>query len=334
MHTTASKGTRIEYDSVISPEQAIDVLSKNEVDVAVVTDHNTTMAYKQMKSLGKRKNVNIIRGIEISSSDGHIIGLGVQEGIDEKLGEGRKRLSAPEAVDLIKAFCGEVYIPHPFDVQRKGLGMKIFEIDGIIEVFNPMNIFGFENELADMVASKLGRPKAVGADAHIQDRLNTCITCIDAEPNEDSVLRTIKNGSVRFENCRYMSLREFKELILRRMRFSYQYILQKIAYGWEVDRWYMKYANGWLMRQVEREVLKLGVRIPNSYIWDSASILAYVIASMYAKRVKHFYKLCMKNVNSYGVTRTEELHQIEAYRFPSYILQKPLTTMSSGISNP
>jgi len=32
---------------------------------------------------------------------------------------------------------------------------------------NPMNIFGFENELAYIVASELERPKAVGSDAHI-----------------------------------------------------------------------------------------------------------------------------------------------------------------------
>jgi hypothetical protein len=294
MHTTASRGTRIEYDSVIGPKQAIDILSKSGVNAAVVTDHDTTRAYDLMKSYGKSKGVYVIRGIEITSSEGHILGLGVEEGIDKKLNGAQNRLTALETADLIRDFCGEVYIPHPFDIEKKGVGMKILEIDGMVEVFNPMNIFGFENALADKVASKLGKPKVVGADAHMQSSLNMCLTCVDSELNEDSILRSLKKGRVKFENCKYMHLMDFKELVLSRMQFSYQDIMQKINDGWDIDSWYMNYANNCAMKKIEKGMLKLGVRKPDAGIWDSMTQIAYVVAMKYAKRVKKEYSKSMR----------------------------------------
>ncbi len=294
MHTTASRGTRIEYDSVISPKQAIDVLSKNGVNAAIVTDHNTTRAFDFMKEYGKSKGVYVIRGIEVDSSDGHILGLGVAEGIAERLNSPTKRLTALETSDIIRDFCGEIYIPHPFDIAKKGVGMKIFEIDGMIEVFNPMNIFGFENALANKVASKLGKTKVVGADAHMQSSLNTCLTCVDSELNEDSILRNLKKGQVKFENCKYMHLTDFKELVLSRMQFSYKNTLQKINDGWNVDSWYMKYANNCAVKKIEKRMLELGVRKPDARIWGYITKMAYVVAMKYAKRVKKEYtNLCV-----------------------------------------
>ena len=167
MHTTVSRGTRIEYDSIITPMTAINTLVRSGVDAVAVTDHNTTRAYNQMNRIGERKGVYVIRGIEIDTVGGHIIGLGVEDGIDHNIKRRGKGLTALEAADLIRDFNGEVYIPHPFDIQKKGLGTKIPEVDGIVEVFKPMNIFRFENELAHIVASELERPKAVGSDAHI-----------------------------------------------------------------------------------------------------------------------------------------------------------------------
>jgi len=285
MHTTSSRGSRIEYDSVISPKQAIIVLSKSGVDVAAVTDHNTTRAYNHMREIGKRKGVYVVRGIEMDTLDGHIIGLGCGEGIDRRIKGGRKRLTAPEAADLIRDFNGEVYIPHPFDIQRKGLRTKISEIEGIVEVFNPMNIFGFENELALEAATKLKRPKAVGSDAHTPTLLGSCITCIDSELNEASILSSLRKGKATFENCRYISLKEMKDWVLRRMYLSYHSIVYKTDHGWgEEDAGYMKAADSRLMRKLEKVTLELGVRRPNSHVWDFTSIIAYSTAVIIAKK--------------------------------------------------
>lgn len=293
MHTTYSRGTRIKYDSIIRPKEAVDVLSRRGVDVVAVTDHNTTRAYKKMKASAKGKALIVINGIEISTTDGHLIGLGISEDIDHRL-ESRK-INAFEACDLIKDLGGEVYCPHPFDVQKNGLGAKILEIDGIVEVFNPMNIFGFENELAKRVASKLGKPTAVGADAHSHGFLDTCLTCLDSESDENSILKTLRNGEATFENCRYMTLREMKEWALQRMQFSYSSIREKIACGWDADAWYMNLANNWVFRQLERIVLELGIRNPQSLVWDLVSYFSYSVAALKARSAEKDYLRCLES---------------------------------------
>ena len=52
VHTTASRGTRIKYDSTITPAEAIEILYKRGVDAVAVTDHNTTRAYDLMRRIG------------------------------------------------------------------------------------------------------------------------------------------------------------------------------------------------------------------------------------------------------------------------------------------
>jgi len=117
MHTTESRGTRIKYDSVIRPKEAVNILSKSGVDAFVVTDHNTTRAYNKMRDYAKTKSLIAINGIEIDTTDGHVIGLGVDEGIDLKLTNGKKNVF--EICDLIRDYNGEVYIPHPFDASAR-----------------------------------------------------------------------------------------------------------------------------------------------------------------------------------------------------------------------
>ena len=290
VHTTASRGTRIKYDSTITPAEAIKILRKRGVDAVAVTDHNTTRAYDLMRRIGERKGVYVIRGIEIDTLDGHLIGLGVEGEIERRLHRRRKFLTASEAAELIRDFNGEVYIPHPFDIQHKGIGMKVSEVNGIVEVFNPMNIFGFEDEIARIVASKLGRPMAVGSDAHTESLLGCCINLVSSEPDVYSILRSLRKGEVRFEKCRYISIKELKEWVLRRMLFSQKSIKSKIDRGWEIDANYMVVANNPLMRKLEKLALELGIRSPSSPIWDFTALMAYSVAVIYAKKSEKEYR--------------------------------------------
>jgi len=287
VHTTASRGTRIKYDSTITPQEAIKVLYEKRVDAVAVTDHNTTRAYKEMKQLGERKGIHVIRGIEIDTTEGHLIGLGVDEEIEKHLS---KPLTAAEAAELITDLCGEVYIPHPFDILRKGLGVKIASIDGIVEVFNPMNLFWFENELARTVASRLGRPMAVGSDAHSPKLLGSCINILDSELDTYSILKHLKKGEARFEKCRPISVGEMKEWALEKIILSRGSIEEKLEQGWGVDANYMIVANNTLMRKLERVTLETGARRPYSRVWDVVALMAYTVAAFIAKMREEEYR--------------------------------------------
>jgi len=287
LHTTESKGTRIPRESVITPKRAIDIIKKNNINVVAITDHNSTIAYPKIKEYAKKKGILALNGIEVNTSDGHLIGLGVDEGIEKKL---NRDMSALEVSDVIRSCGGTVYIPHPFDVRKEGLGVKIREVRGIVEVFNSMNIFGFEDKFADIVASKLNLPKAVGADAHTHGMINSGITVIDSELDETSVLKTLRKGKTRFENCRYMTTKEMKEWVLERTTSSYDFIMSNIKNGWIIDKWYMNVANFKPIKFLEKEVLDFGVRNRKSKFWDVITNLSYVIASFYGQLSKReFY---------------------------------------------
>lgn len=277
-HTTESKCTRIKTDSIIKPKQAIDLAKKYGLDAIAVTDHNTTSAYPKMKKYAEKNGIILINGIEANTADGHLIGLRIDEGIENKI---NRKMSALEVSDVIRDCGGEVYIPHPFDI-KDGLKQKVKEVDGIIEVFNSFRLLSFEDKLANLAATKLKRPRAVGGDAHVPTMMNRGVTVVDAEPNEDSILKSIKKGRVSFENCNYIGLKEIKEWAIDRTLLSYGYIKDNITHGWKVDRWYMNIANLSWMRHLESSVLRHVKINRKNKIWDILAYLSYSIALFYS----------------------------------------------------
>lgn len=277
-HTTKSIGTRIDIESIIKPKQAVDILAKNNIDVVAVTDHDTTKGCSVMRKYAEKKGILVINGIEFSTADGHLIGLGIDEGI-EKIFD--RDMDASETVDIIKDNGGVVYIPHPFDIKKEGIGVKVKEIDGIIEVFNPFNIFGFEDRLADIAAYKLERPRAVGGDAHIPRMITSGITVIESEMDELSILKTLRKGKTTFEYCRYITLEEIKEWSLDRINSSYDSIMENILENWFVDSWYMNLANLRPFKLIEKGLLRVATNKRESKFWDLFAKVSYMVADFY-----------------------------------------------------
>src|SRR6266702_4633076 len=101
----------ISYDGGIAPREYERLLNTNVLDVIAITDHNEiSLAQMLHKQLGEK----IIVGEEIGTADGEIIGLFLQE----KIAPGGTAL---ETVAQIVLQGGLIYIPHPFEVFRKGL---------------------------------------------------------------------------------------------------------------------------------------------------------------------------------------------------------------------
>ncbi len=124
-HSEASR------DGGITAEQYAYILRNEILDVIAITDHDRIdFALGMQKALGADK---IIVGEEITTSQGEIIGLYLEEKVDPGM-------SAQETIDAIKLQDGIVYIPHPFEKVRKGLQEDILtalidDID-IIEGYN------------------------------------------------------------------------------------------------------------------------------------------------------------------------------------------------------
>jgi len=286
IHTTESKGTRIKVHSDIRPKTAMDILKKKNIQVAAITDHDNTCAYPKIKDYAEKNGIILINGIEITTRDGEIIGLNVEPGIEKEL---NRKMSILEAKDVILDHNGEILVPHPFSIMENSIGTKIKEVKGIVEVFNPGNVFGFEDKFAKIVAQKLKLPMVASSDAHYTKMIDRGITVVNSEPDINSIFKSIKKGKVRFENCEYVTWREIKEWSLIRVSSSYDDIIKNLRDGWEIDKTYMKFANLRFMRFIEKKTLDFGVLRPNSKIWDIVSYITYFITNLKAWYAKKAY---------------------------------------------
>jgi len=278
MHTTESKGARIEMECNVSPKKAIDILKKKNIRVAAITDHDNTRAYPKVKDYAEKRGIILINGIEATTKEGELIGLNLEPGIEEEL---KKGIDLLEARDIILSHGGEILIPHPFDMRGRGVGERIKDIKGIVEVFNPGNVLGFEDKFARIVAEKLGLPMVASSDAHWPEMIDRGVTVVDSEPDINSVFDSIKKGKVRFENCKYLSWSEIRNWSLMRVNESYFQVKERIKNGWEVDCNYMKIANQRIIRLIERAILEFSIKKPTSKVLDFLAFVSHFFTSLY-----------------------------------------------------
>lgn len=157
--------------SKLSPDGSIDekdyqkILTTGALDALAITDHNTIdYALFCQKKLGKQ----IIIGEEISTMQGHVIGLFLTKPIE-------KKLDVLTTAKLIKEQGGIVYVPHAYDFFRSGIGAKqlnkIIQVIDIVEVFNGRVVLPIFNTQAENFAKKNKLARAFGSDAHFANAL-------------------------------------------------------------------------------------------------------------------------------------------------------------------
>ena len=150
-------------ESVISPEMQVDKGRKNGFDVIAITDHDETRAGFIAQEYAKRyDDIEVIVGEEVTTHDGELIGLFLNERIPEDL-------SAEETVDIIREQGGLAIAPHPFSYHVFGLKEKVLtlDIDGF-ETINGGHPDSYSNLFARMVMDRYpGRwAETSSSDAH------------------------------------------------------------------------------------------------------------------------------------------------------------------------
>jgi predicted metal-dependent phosphoesterase TrpH len=150
-------------ESVTTPEQHVDRARKNGMDVLCITDHDEVIgAFKAQEYAKRFDDIEVVIGEEVTTADGEIIGLF----LNEKIPDG---LSVEETVDIIRSQGGITIAPHPFSFHVDGLQEKIFslDIDGF-EVINGGHVDNYSNAFAQAVMDRYpGRWAPIsGSDAH------------------------------------------------------------------------------------------------------------------------------------------------------------------------
>jgi predicted metal-dependent phosphoesterase TrpH len=213
MHTTASDGWP-------SAHQLVDHARRIGLDLIAVTDHDTIegalRAAEYSKLLptqwggGRRsrpEGPEVIVGEEVSSRDGHVVGLFLERRI-------RPGMSAAATVHAIHDQGGLAVAVHPFwRTQRRARGGRVHGVGWLaaelefdaIEVENATPGFYVFNQLARRLNMGLGSAEVGGSDAHILDAVGRAYT--EFPGNTPKALRTaIETGTTVAGRERYKAM--------------------------------------------------------------------------------------------------------------------------------
>ena len=215
-HSHYSKGKKIPVEGLDSPAEMMRAAKKLGLDGLALTDHSTNRGWEEASQEAKKQGMLFVPGIEISSLEGHILGLGLTDYV-------KSGLSVEETLEKIREQGGVSIAAHPFDIRRDGTGKASLKADAI-EAFNSMNLDRFSNRRSSKLALQNSRPAVSGSDAHTKEMLSMSINHIEAH-DLDSCLKAIKAGKVSFTG-RYMALDRLIPWTKQRMLLSYGQIWQ------------------------------------------------------------------------------------------------------------
>lgn len=135
-------------------------------------------------------NIIALNGIEVSSSIGHVIGLGIKNPIE-------RGLSGEETIQKIRAQGGVAILPHPYDLFRPNVRPeKLRILPDAIEVLNAASLFArITWPPAKHFAEEKGLAQVAGSDSHIPQTIGTAYTLIDSDSKDElSILEAIRSG--------------------------------------------------------------------------------------------------------------------------------------------
>jgi predicted metal-dependent phosphoesterase TrpH len=267
-HSSYSHGKKITCEGLNSPAELIKAAKRKGLAGLAITDHNNSESWTEAARAAKSEGIIFIPGIEVSTSRGHLIGLGLNEHID--LG-----MTVSETIDRIHAQGGIAIAPHPFDIKGEGIKHECAKTDAV-EVFNSMNLDKLANMFTERWARNRGMAVTCGSDAHNIDMMGCAINNIDAQ-DVDSVIAEIRKGRVVVEK-NYIPVSVLSAWAKARMERSYQDILRYIGENyWEPKAWV---ARGLLNKFVFSERMKIWkvvgyTSVGISRVYGGLKILSY-----------------------------------------------------------
>ncbi|MEW6528475.1 MAG: PHP domain-containing protein [Candidatus Micrarchaeota archaeon] len=163
--------------------------------IPAITDHNNINAHAHFKKIDKE--FNFIPGEEITTNEGEIIGLYLNEAI-------KKGTRFLETIDLIKEQGGLTYLPHMYD--NRGYGVSNLELAkkvDIIEVYNPRCLCSAHNQKAMQFAAENKKYCGAGSDSHFIFEIGNAYVelynenILDSDISEPKgLLKALKSGKI------------------------------------------------------------------------------------------------------------------------------------------
>jgi hypothetical protein len=179
-------------------EAILEAAIEKDLDGIAITDHDTLEGTFQAEAIVRDKKIDllVIPGVEVSTSDGHLLALGMRE-LPPK---GR---SPEETIEFVHHRGGIAIVSHPYHLFRHAM-FRIPPCDAV-EVYNSKYIFGIANWWAKKRAESLGLPMVAGSDAHMAKTVGLGVTIVEAEGDRKkgcdvpAILDAIRAGRVEID---------------------------------------------------------------------------------------------------------------------------------------
>lgn len=224
-HSNLSKREIVVVEGLNTPKEILEHARRVGLGAVAITDHDVITGSLQAKKLEKKQGVVVITGQEVTTKSGHVLALGISEFI-------RPRMTVEETVDVIHDQDGIAIAPHPFDLYKEGIKEKAILCDAI-EGFNSLNLDRISNRKSYRFGKIHKMIILAGSDAHCIEMMNHGVISVKAH-DMDSILRGIKKGRAVIEKADYHSAKVIKDWSARRLKLSYDEVLNYINenYSW------------------------------------------------------------------------------------------------------
>ena len=186
--------THSEYspDSRTSLKRQAEAVKAAGLDVVCATDHNTIEGALRLRELAD--GFRVIVGEEVSTRDGEIIGLFLDQAIP-------RGLTAEETIARIHDQGGLVSVPHPFSRNRmfhirRSVLERVWKDVDCIEVFNAREAFTGDNLRAAAFAKEKELAGAVGSDAHRASEIGGAWVELEDFAGREDFIASLRQGSV------------------------------------------------------------------------------------------------------------------------------------------
>ena len=200
-------------DSTARPKDIIKKARSIGLDAIAIADHNTIKG--SIATIKESKGIDefiVLPAMELSTSKGHMVALGINEEIE-------RGLSPEETVEGIREAGGIAIAPHPFVRYREGLCDKVKKLDiDAMETLNSRYIFGYSNWRAKKLAEEREIPQVGASDAHFLGAIGSCVTEFEADFDVDSIIEGILSGKTNVFGDRTPLPLIIKEVINKKIR--------------------------------------------------------------------------------------------------------------------
>lgn len=175
-------------DGTASPRDIVRRCRQLGLAGLAITDHNDIEGSLAAHALGRADGLLVVTGVEVSSSEGHVLAYGVRELIP-------RGLTAAETVERIGAAGGVAVAAHPRRFPS-GVGLRLAERVAFdaVEVLNGGSS-SMANRAALRMVEGLGKAKTGGSDAHRLEEVGRAYTEAEGVFTEEQIIESIRKGA-------------------------------------------------------------------------------------------------------------------------------------------